>query len=337
MGEDSYWLRPEELEKLGDRVGSERLGRRMRAQVDGAVRLAGVGRGGFHFENIRALHRLLELILRATGALGPATRNALSIRTLEYKVLVQGLPPAFDGFRILQISDLHLDGHPELPARIRDSVSAIDFDLAVLTGDFRFSEVGGYEHLRSMLEILRPALECRHGAYGILGNHDFVEMVPAIERAGVRLLLNEAALISREADSMWLVGLDDAHFYGAHDFGMAMRDIPQGAVMLLLVHSPEVIREAEALGFSLYLTGHTHGGQIRTPWGWAPLVNARCERAFAGGSWRHRGMAGYTSLGAGSSGVFARLFCPPEVVVHTLRGTGGGDSSTQVSGGKGAS
>ena len=88
---------------------------------------------------------------------------------------------------------------------------------------------------------------------------------------------------------------------------------------ILLAHSPEVIPEASERGFCLYLTGHTHAGQICLPGGWPPMVNARCPRRYIAGAWTFNGMAGYTSRGTGSSGVFARFNCPPEVVIHILR------------------
>ena len=124
---------------------------------------------------------------------------------------------------------------------------------------------------------------CRLGVYGILGNHDFIEMTPLLEVAGVRLLLNEAVRVTENGAALWQVGLDDAHFYGLHDFDKALRDVPPASreLRILLAHSPEAIPEASARGFHLYLTGHTYAGQICLPGGWPPMVNARWAVRFA--------------------------------------------------------
>lgn len=307
-----------DLLALRQRLGDDHLGRRLRAQVDRSLRIKGQGRGGLHFENFSPLIRAVGLALRLTGLLGRAQRNALALTVHERTVPIRDLPPAFDGLRLLHLSDLHLDAYPGFGGRVAAALRGQQFDLAVLTGDFRFYDTGRYQQLDAELAALAPALACRFGAYGILGNHDFIEMAPLIERAGVRLLLNEAVALAAGDARLWLVGLDDAHFYGLHDFQKALTGVPATETRLLLVHSPEVIPEAAAHGFRLYLAGHTHGGQMCLPGGFAPYVNVRCARHQIVGAWHHGEMAGYTSAGVGSSGVFGRFFCPPEIVIHRL-------------------
>jgi len=320
---------------LRERIGDEHLGRRMRAQVDLTVQLFGLGRGGFHYENLSLFVRAVEFTLRVTGLDRRGQRNALALTVRENQVTMLGLPPPFDGLRVLQLSDLHLDGYLGFGNHIADAVSGLEFDVCVITGDFRFFETGRYEHIAAELEALVPALACRFGVYGILGNHDFIEMVPMIEGRGIRMLLNEAVALTAdgprpepfnfaqdvpvEGESLWLVGLEDAHLYGLHDFDKGLRGIPPHAPRILLIHSPEVIPEADRRGFGLYLSGHTHGGQMCLPGGWPLLTNARCPRRYTAGPWRFNSMAGYTSWGTGSSGVFARFFCPPEIVIHELK------------------
>ncbi len=308
----------QDLLALRRRLGDDHLERRLHCQVDHSLRLRGQGRGGLHFENSSLLMRAVGLLLRLTRLDGPAQRNALALTVRERSLPVCALPPAFHGLRVLHLSDLHLDGYPGFGGRIAAALRGLEFDLAVLTGDFRFYEAGHDQALEAELAALVPALTCRYGVYGILGNHDFVQMVPSLERAGVRLLLNEAVALDAGASRLWLVGVDDTHYYGLHDFGKALRSIPTGEARLLLVHSPEVIAEAAAYGFCVYLTGHTHGGQMCLPGGFAPYINARCARHQAAGAWREGTMEGYTSAGVGSSGVFARFFCPPEIVIHRL-------------------
>ena len=306
------------LLKLRDRIGDEHLGQRLRAQVDRMVRVMGQGRARFHLEHIPLFDQIVDLTLRVSGLYPIGRRNALAFVLRENPVPMHGLPPSFDGLRILHLSDLHLDGCLGLGQRIAEAISGLDFDVCVLTGDFRFSDTGRYEHLAAELDGLAPALACRYGVYGVLGNHDFIEMTPLLEERGIRVLLNEAVTLTADTESLWLVGLDDAHLYGLHDFEKGLRDVPPGA-RVLLVHSPELIPEASKRGFGLYLTGHTHGGQFCLPGGWSPYINARCPRRYTAGPWQYNGMSGYTSQGTGSSGVFARFFCPPEIVIHELR------------------
>ena len=260
-----------DLQALRERIGDEHLGSRLRAQVDRTLRLRGMGRGGFHFENVPLFIEAVRVILRFSGLHRLGRRNALALTVRQRSVVFHGLPPAFDALRILHISDLHLDGYEGFGSRIADAVRGQRFDLAVLTGDFRFYDTGGYEQIGRELDALLPALACRFGVYGILGNHDFIEMTPLIEWAGVRMLLNEAIELRAGDDCLWLVGLDDAHFYGLHDFDKALREVPVDAARILLVHSPEIIPEAAEHGFGLYLAGHTHGGQMCLPGGVSAL------------------------------------------------------------------
>jgi uncharacterized protein len=303
---------------LGERVGNEYLGRRLRLQVDRMARYRGRGRGKFHFENMARLMKALKVVLRVTGLLGVGQRNALQLTVRTHRVPVAGLPAPLAGLRLLQITDLHLDGYAGLGAHIARVVAGERYDVCLLTGDYRYYATGTYRHIEAELDALLPTLACRLGVYGILGNHDFIEMVPILESAGVHVLLNESACLTVDGANLWVVGLDDAHFYGLHDFDKGLAGVPYDEPRILMVHSPEVIPEASARSFALYLAGHTHGGQICLPGGWPPYVNARCPRRYVAGAWDFHGMAGYTSYGAGSSGVFARFFCPPEIVIHEL-------------------
>ena len=307
------------LTALRQRMGDEYLGKRLRSQVEHMVRNPGQGKGGLHYENSPLFVHVTRLALRLSGLMGRGQRNALQFRLTENPVPFRSLPPAFAGLRILHLSDLHLDGWPGLGGRIAQAITGSAFDLCVLTGDFRFFDAGRYAHIEEELCALAPALRCRLGSYAILGNHDFIEMAPIIEGAGIRLLLNEGLALEQNGSRLWLAGLDDAHFYGVHDFERALRGAPADGPRILLAHSPELLAEAARRGFGLYLAGHTHAGQICLPGGFAPLVNARCERKYAAGAWQYGRMCGYTSAGVGSSGVFARFNCPPEITIHTLQ------------------
>jgi uncharacterized protein len=152
----------------------------------------------------------------------------------------------------------------------------------------------------------------------VLGNHDSIAMVPDMETLGIRVLLNECAVIERAPASLYLAGVDDAHFYRADNIEKAAADIPGGCVSILLSHTPEIFRQAAHAGFDLMLSGHTHGGQICLPGGIPILLEADLPRAFGAGAWRYADMVGYTSVGAGSSVVPVRFNNRPEIALHRL-------------------
>ena len=140
-----------------------------------------------------------------------------------------------------------------------------------------------------------------------------------IEALGVRLLINESAILERNGAFVHLAGIDDPHYFQVDNFDRATQHIPPDAAAILLAHSPEPYRLAAHAGFDLMLSGHTHGGQVCLPGEIALMTNADCPRRFCKGPWRYHTMQGYTSVGSGSSVVGVRFNCPPEITLHRLR------------------
>ncbi len=312
-----------DLLPLFERMGQESAERRMRLQVDHSATLFGAGRGTLHFENFHAVRITLEYVLEVSGLAGRARRNCADYRVEQVETTLANLPQTFDGYRIVQLSDLHTDALVDGGAGILSALKGLEYDLAVLTGDFRFATNDDYQPcLSAMAPLVKQLQNAPDGCYGILGNHDFLEFVPSLERLGVRMLLNEQVAIVRGSDALTLAGVDDPHFYGAHDLGRALGTTPDQTCTLLLAHSPEIIAEAESMGVALYLCGHTHGGQICLPGGFPILANASCSYRYLKGAWRFNSMHGYTSRGTGFSTAAARFFCPPEITLHTLKRAG---------------
>ena len=112
------------------------------------------------------------------------------------------------------------------------------------------------------MDSLVKSIKAPFGITGILGNHDWLEMVPGLESCGIRMLLNETQAIEKGSDTIWLLGLDDMHYYETGNLEKAVKLAPEDAVRILLVHSPEIIPEAHEAGMDLYLCGHSHGGQL---------------------------------------------------------------------------
>jgi predicted MPP superfamily phosphohydrolase len=305
--------------RLESRVGTRALARRLALQVEmSAEWLGGRGRHRLHLENFQPLHAGLRAFLWVTGLRDRARRNTLDYRVTRNRVALPGLHPDLDGLRILHLSDLHADAMVDNGARLARVLEGITADAAVITGDFRFAMHGAWEEPGRIAARLAASLNCPDGVYAVAGNHDFLEMLPLLEDAGVRMLYNEGAVLEHGAGRLWLAGVDDPHFYACHDPAAAMAGRPADVPALFLCHSPEAAAEACALGADLFLCGHTHGGQICLP-GAVPLItNAAAPRSRARGAWTLEGMRGYTSRGTGCSSCQARLNCPPEIAVHTL-------------------
>ena len=227
------------------------------------------------------------------------------------------MPEAFEGFRLLQLTDLHCDIDPGLIPALLQRLEGLAYDAVVITGDYHNRIAEDFDVSLDLMGRLLPAL--RGPRFGILGNHDFIEKVAFLEAAGLPILLNEAAVLERGDARLWICGVDDPHYFRTEDLARARRDVPEGETALLLSHSPEPYEEAESLGYQAMLCGHTHGGQFCLPGGIPIICNMRAPRRFLTGAWRHGRLSGYTSRGTGSCGVPARFFCPPEITIHTLR------------------
>jgi uncharacterized protein len=266
----------------------------------------------------RVVVAVLQGALRLTPIYGRGQRNALDLRKVELELELPDLPPAFDGYRILQLSDTHLDHFPELAPAARALLEGVEVDMLAVTGDVHGDARAPIERSAALLmEALAP-VRVTGPRLAILGNHDPASMAGLLERMGFDVLVNRSILVRRGDDALRITGLDDVHsFYteaalaalGAHD----------GEFRIALVHSAEVADDADAAGYALYLCGHTHGGQICLPGG-RPLVThlKRCRHA-ASGLWRQGRMIGYTSRGLGVSDLPMRFNTRGEVVVITLR------------------
>ncbi|MDG4550935.1 MAG: metallophosphoesterase family protein [Candidatus Contendobacter sp.] len=306
-----------ELKRLEKRIGRVHLRQRLGIEADHATQVFGRGRTFFHIENWYSIHALIRLTLRGLGLYRRGLRNATAIQVRRNEVVIPRLPAAFDGFTLLHLSDLHLDADPAYPAALIERLRQVDYDLCVITGDFRAKTHGPHDAAITALAQVRPHL--RGPVYAILGNHDSIRMAPGIEALGITLLLNESIRLERRGATIHLAGIDDPHYFQADNFDKATQSIPSDAVAILLSHSPETYQRAAHAGFDLMLSGHTHGGQVCLPGGIALMTNADCPRRFCKGAWRYHAMQGYTSVGSGASVVGVRFNCPPEITLHHLR------------------
>jgi hypothetical protein len=314
------------LKSLEARVGRLHVRQRLGIERDFEAHVLRNGRHFFHVDRWHSLHGLIRGGLRLAGLHGRGRRNALAIEVRSHDVALARLPAAFDGFTLLQLSDLHIDMAAGFVDALIEAVRPLHYDLCVLTGDYRARTYGPFDAALAGLERLRPHITGT--PYAVLGNHDTIRMVPAMEAMGYRVLLNERVNLERDEGAIHLVGVDDAHFYRLENFDRAVDGIPDGGVTILLSHTPEIYRLAAHSGVDLMLSGHTHGGQICLPGGWPIRTSTRSPRRFVRGSWRYNDMIGYTSAGAGTSIVGVRLNCPPEITLHRLRRLKDGEVSS---------
>jgi predicted MPP superfamily phosphohydrolase len=271
-----------------------------------------------HWDALLVALKAFEWGLARVGQLDRGRQNAATIVLRERELRFADLPAAFDGFTVLHISDPHLDGLPGIEERIVRLVQGRAFDLCVLTGDYRMELHGPIGAVMASLERLVGGIEARHGFLGVLGNHDDSHMVAPMEAMGIRMLVNESVVLPRGGDRLRFVGTDDVHYYYTDQSVQAL-EVAREDFTVALVHSPELYEAAAAAGVRLYLCGHTHGGQIRLPYGIAPLRHLRIGRHLYRGHWRHGEMQGVTSEGAGTSGIAVRFNTESEIVVLTLR------------------
>ena len=304
------------VKNLEDRLGRVYARQRMGIETDHEAQVFGQGLNFFHIENLTSSHFLIEWILKLSGLYWKGRKNAGDVQLRTNVIESPLVPPAFDGFIILQLSDLHADMSETAMTRVRELVQGLHYDICVLTGDYRGKTWGPHE--AALQGVARVQASLRSQTYAVLGNHDTIRMVPGLDAMGIRTLLNEHVLIERGGDFIHLAGIDDAHYFRVDNIEKAASSIPRDDFSILLSHTPEIFRQAAHADFDVLLSGHTHGGQICLPGGIAITLDSILPRKMGAGPWRYANMIGYTSVGAGTSVVSVRFNCPPEITLHRL-------------------
>ncbi|MBS3821670.1 MAG: metallophosphoesterase, partial [Phycisphaerae bacterium] len=198
-----------------------------------------------------------------------------------------------------------------------DAANAARPDLVVLLGDY-VSRADAIT--RALVEVLR-SLRAPLGVYAVLGNHDYWTDAPAMIRifddAGVRMLTNDHAVLTRDGQPLCLAGVDDL-MAGSPSLTDALADAPDDAPRLLLCHNPDYLdRMPRDVRVDLALCGHTHGGQVRLPLIGPPALPVG-NRRYAEGLVRAPSCPAYVSRGIGMVSIPVRFNCRPELPVITL-------------------
>jgi predicted MPP superfamily phosphohydrolase len=241
------------------------------------------------------------------------SRSSERFTVNDERIWLDALPIAFQGLRIVQISDIHygLFLPKEWLSEAVRQANRLNPDIVALTGDFVSYSRRNIEPAAQLLGRLRS----RFGVFAVLGNHDFRvdadAVTMALRRQKIEVLRNRHTAVGVGGEQMYLAGVDD-YGYGA-DIRRAMRGVPRGAATVLLAHNPRVIHLASRQGVSLVLSGHTHGGQVNLPligtvYGRSP------ERLRYKIGWdRMEATQIYVSRGIGTIVLPWRVNCPAEI------------------------
>lgn len=243
----------------------------------------------------------------------------LVIKRVE--VVLPKLPPEMDGFRIVQLTDLHM-GAMRSGSWLREIVkltNGLKPDLIAITGDL--ADVSA-KQLNDAVTTIRD-LKAPHGVFFVTGNHEYFYdlhgWLEKLRELGVRVLRNERVPIRRGDDAFDLAGVDDqegkrlAPGHGT-DVPKAMRGLDPDRAVVLMAHQPRTVEDASRYGVGLVLSGHTHGGQI---WPWNYLVYL--QQPYVRGLHNHKGTQIYISQGTGFWGPPMRLGSTAEITLVTLR------------------
>jgi len=270
-----------------------------------------------HWNELLLMITAFKYMLQITGLYNRGVRNAYDIALREISLSFPNLPKAFDGFTILHLSDLHIDGMKGLEDKILGLIDNRIVDLCVLTGDYRMKLHGSSQNAMDALHYLISGIKSRNGFFGVLGNHDDCHMVNSMERIGICMLINETFMIYNGEEKIQVIGTDDVHYYYT-DQALQVLEAAKNEFSIVLIHSPELYDIAAKMGVDLYLCGHTHAGQVALPGGKAVIMHLHQGHRFYRGYWNYRKMQGITHAGVGTSGIPVRFNTQGEILMIKL-------------------
>lgn len=241
--------------------------------------------------------------------------NSLSLERVE--IYLKRLPKKLDGFKIIQLSDIHHSPFTGLEyiERVVKVANRLKPDMFVLTGDYVSHE---REYIAPVAATLAK-LKATYGVHACLGNHDHwtdADLVTHLFRGeGINMLVNEGFRLETRRGSFWLAGVDD-YMVGKTDVAASLRGSFPDELKVLLAHNPIIFREAARVGVDLTLSGHTHGGQIKMRKDENRILP---QRKLKAGLHARRNAQIYITRGIGTVVVPMRYHCPPEISLLELR------------------
>ncbi len=294
----------------------------------------------FNIDRTLTYSFFMRSVFKLLGLYEKGKQNALDIKTTRLDFHFKNLPQNFNNYTILFISDLHLDGGIGITRKLQHLVADLKPELCLLGGDYRTEQHGSISRTLRHLHHLIRRIHAADGIFAVMGNHDCLEMVPLMEKRGLAFLINDAVPIERRGERLWIAGVDDPYYFESHDLQETFRHIPPGSFSILISHTPEIYQEAARYAPQLFLCGHTHAGQIQLPWIGPLFTCCSAPRYMSHGRWTYGRMQGYTSAGAGVSGIPVRFGCRGEIAHITLKrgketgrsnpSSGDGDGSEKI-------
>jgi predicted MPP superfamily phosphohydrolase len=262
-------------------------------------------------------------VMRRLGYSDFGEPNGFAVETVHLRL--KRLPRVFSGFRVAQISDIHMGGwmNRDRLQHVADLIIAQKPDVLMITGDFlkgrSFTETAK-QGISDMIEILSP-LASSIPTFAVLGNHDYWTNPEAIREmlrsCGITDLTNTVFAVTREDENLFLCGIDDIR-HGNVRLDDVIAQLEEDSAAILLVHEPDFADTSAATGkFDLQISGHTHGGQIVIPF-YGPPVLPPSGRKYPSGLYKVGTMFQYTNRGVGTDTVSIRLNCPPEITLFVL-------------------
>jgi uncharacterized protein len=265
----------------------------------------------------------LTLIAAAVGVAGAEYTRTIEpgwVEITSVQVRMPGMAPAFNGYRIAQISDLHLGDWltPAQLAQVVRRVNGLGADLIAVTGDFITSHAS--KHAQDLITTLRD-LHAPDGVTGILGNHDHWSNAGVIRNviaeSGMLDLNNAVHTLQRGGALLHIAGVDDIWERKAR-LDDVLAAMPREGAAVLLAHEPDFADASAASGrFGLEISGHSHGGQIIAPI-IGPLRLPLYAKKYPLGRYQVGRMTQYTNRGIGMLQPHVRFNCRPEITVYTL-------------------
>ena len=281
---------------------------------------------------------VVAIVFAAAAAVGYVGSRQLRVKRLDARF--PDLPPALEGFRIVQISDLHVGPHTSrrFLAKVARAVEHARPDLIAITGDQVDDYPGDIAHFADAFR----GLSAPHGVFAVAGNHDVYAGWPdvhaGLDAMGITVLVNDAVAIDRGTHRFWLAGTGDPAGGGsplggrshvAPDIARTLARVPPGAFVVVLAHNPALWRQLADRGVHLTLSGHTHYGQLSIPHMDWSLASLFLEQAM---DWHRRaGSLLYINPGTNYWGLPLRIGALPEVTVLTLRRAERGDAEIRAS------
>jgi predicted MPP superfamily phosphohydrolase len=248
-----------------------------------------------------------------------AHNDVYDIEVTHHEIIIDDLPPAFDGYRIAFLTDTHVASFMRsgFYREVVNQTQRFEPDLILFGGDF----VSFSRHIKLLPEILLAGLSARDGLFAVMGNHDYWaggdEIQSVLRSCGVRFLTNDAVMLARGADRLPLAGIDEV-YRGTPDVARAFAGLDPSKPCLAISHHPDIVDRIHGQRIDLLLCGHTHGGQIRFPFFGPVVVPSIHEGHYAAGFHRIGAVLLYVSRGIGAIPPL-RILCKPEVATFVLK------------------